>query len=120
MSIYAPKLSKGAIGLMFFAGAIWLLVGALGTLLKYAQISITLEQNMVTLLGILAALALFARFIPAKGGIGMFGLVLSLYALVGVFKIIADNAGLAKIPNTNNGNIMAVINNDSNPVNAKA
>lgn len=94
MSIYAPKLSKGAIGLMFFAGAIWLLVGALGTLLKYAQISITLEQNMVTLLGILAALALFARFIPAKGGIGMFGLVLSLYALVGVFKIIADNAGL--------------------------
>lgn len=91
---YAPKLSKGAIGLVFFAGAIWLLVGALGTLLKYAQISITLEQNMVTLLGILAALALFARFIPAKGGIGMLGLVLSLYALVGVFKIIADNAGL--------------------------
>lgn len=91
---YAPKLSKGAIGLVFFAGAIWLLVGALGTLLKYAQISITLEQNMVTLLGILAALALFARFIPAKGGIGMLGLVLSLYALVGVFKIIADNTGL--------------------------
>ena len=91
---YAPKLSKGAIGLVFFAGAIWLLVGALGTLLKYAQISITLEQNMVTLLGILAALALFARFIPAKGGIGMLGLVLSLYALVGVFKIIADNAGI--------------------------
>lgn len=94
MSRYAPKLSKGAIGLVFFAGAIWLLVGALGTLLEYAQISITLEQNMVTLLGILAALALFARFIPAKGGIGMFGLVLSLYALVGVFEIIADNAGL--------------------------
>ena len=94
LSKYAPKLSKGAIGLVFFAGAIWLLVGALGTLLKYAQISITLEQNMVTLLGILAALALFARFIPAKGGIGMLGLVLSLYALVGVFKIIADNAGL--------------------------
>lgn len=91
---YAPKLSKGAIGLVFFAGAIWILVGALGTLLKYAQISITLEQNMVTLLGILAALALFARFIPAKGGIGMLGLVLSLYALVGVFKIIADNTGL--------------------------
>lgn len=91
---YAPKLSKGAIGLVFFAGAIWLLVGALGTLLKYAQISITLEQNMVTLLGILAALALFARFIPAKGGIGMLGLVLSLYALVGVFKIIADNASI--------------------------
>lgn len=94
LSKYAPKLSKGAIGLVFFAGAIWLLVGALGTLLKYAQISIALEQNMVTLLGILAALALFARFIPAKGGIGMLGLVLSLYALVGVFKIIADNAGL--------------------------
>lgn len=94
LSKYAPKLSKGAIGLVFFAGAIWLLVGALGTLLKYAQVSITLEQNMVTLLGILAALALFARFIPAKGGIGMLGLVLSLYALVGVFKIIADNAGL--------------------------
>lgn len=94
LSKYAPKLSKGAIGLVFFAGAIWLLVGALGTLLKYAQISITLEQNMVTLLGILAALALFARFIPAKGGIGMFGLVLSLYALVGVFKIIADNASI--------------------------
>ena len=94
MSRYAPKLSKGAIGLVFFAGAIWLLAGALGTLLKYTQISITLEQNMVTLLGILAALALFARFIPAKGGIGMFGLVLSLYALVGVFKIIADNASL--------------------------
>lgn len=91
---YAPKLSKGAIGLVFFAGAIWILIGALGTLLKYAQISITLEQNMVTLLGILAALALFARFIPAKGGIGMLGLVLSLYALVGVFKIIADNTGL--------------------------
>lgn len=91
---YAPKLSKGAIGLVFFAGAIWLLVGALGTLLKYAQISITLEQNMVTLLGILAALALFARFIPAKGGIGMLGLVLSLYALVGVFKIIAANASI--------------------------
>lgn len=94
LSKYAPKLSKGAIGLVFFAGAIWLLVGALGTLLKYAQISITLEQNMVTLLGILAALALFARFIPAKGGIGMLGLVLSLYALVGVFKIIADNASI--------------------------
>lgn len=94
MSKYAPKLSKGAIGLVFFAGAIWVLIGALGTLLKYAQISITLEQNMVTLLGILAALALFARFIPAKGGIGMLGLVLSLYALVGVFKIIADNAGI--------------------------
>lgn len=94
LSKYAPKLSKGAIGLVFFAGAIWVLIGALGTLLKYAQISITLKQNMVTLLGILAALALFARFIPAKGGIGMLGLVLSLYALVGVFKIIADNAGL--------------------------
>lgn len=91
---YAPKLSKGAIGLVFFAGAIWLLVGALGTLLQYAQISIALEQNMVTLLGILAALALFARFIPAKGGIGMLGLVVSMYALVGVFKIIADNSGI--------------------------
>ena len=34
--------------------------------------------------------------------------------------LIADNAGLAKIPNTNNGNIMAVMNNASNPVNANA
>ena len=34
--------------------------------------------------------------------------------------LIADNAGLAKIYNTNNGNIMPVMNNDSNPVNAKA
>ena len=34
--------------------------------------------------------------------------------------LIADNAGLAKIPNTNNGNIMAIMNNDSNFVNANA
>lgn len=106
---YAPKLSKGAIGLVFFAGAIWLLVGALGTLLKYAQISITLEQNMVTLLGILAALALFARFIPAKGGIGMLGLVLSLYALVGVFKIIADNASIFAAAGPGIWNLLKII-----------
>lgn len=106
---YAPALSKGAIGLVFFAGAIWLLVGALGTLLKYAQISITLEQNMVTLLGILAALALFARFIPAKGGIGMLGLVLSLYALVGVFKIIADNASIFAAAGPGIWNLLKII-----------
>lgn len=109
LSKYAPKLSKGAIGLVFFAGAIWLLVGALGTLLKYAQISITLEQNMVTLLGILAALALFARFIPAKGGIGMLGLVLSLYALVGVFKIIADNASIFAAAGPGIWNLLKII-----------
>lgn len=106
---YAPKLSKGAIGLVFFAGAIWLLVGALGTLLKSAQVGITLEQNMVTLLGILAALALFARFIPAKGGIGMLGLVLSLYALVGVFKIIAENASIFTAAGPGIWNLLKII-----------
>lgn len=106
---YAPELSKGAIGLVFFAGAIWLLVGALGMLLKSAQISITLEQNMVTLLGILAALALFARFIPAKGGIGMLGLVLSLYALVGVFKIIAENASIFTAAGPGIWNLLKII-----------
>lgn len=106
---YAPKLSKGAIGLVFFAGAIWLLVGALGTLLKSAQVGITLEQNMVTLLGILAALALFARFIPAKGGVGMLGLVLSLYALVGVFKIIAENASIFTAAGPGIWNLLKII-----------
>ncbi|WP_297034125.1 tape measure protein [Prevotella sp.] len=106
---YAPKLSKGAIGLVFFAGAIWLLVEALGTLLKSAQVGITLEQNMVTLLGILAALALFARFIPAKGGIGMLGLVLSLYALVGVFKIIAENASIFTAAGPGIWNLLKII-----------
>lgn len=109
LSKYAPALSKGAIGLVFFAGAIWLLVEALGTLLQYAQISITLEQNMVTLLGILAALALFARFIPAKGGIGMLGLVLSLYALVGVFKIIANNASIFAAAGPGIWNLLKII-----------
>lgn len=92
LSKFAPKLSSGAISLVMFAGAIWLLVSALGKIIQYGKIDTKLSGAMLELIGVLVLLAGIAAIVPKASGFSLMAVVASLYLLLGVFKMVAKEA----------------------------
>lgn len=92
LSKFAPKLSSGAISLVMFAGAIWLLVSALGKIIQYGQIDTKLSGATLELIGVLVLLAGIAAIVPKASGFSLMAVVASLYLLLGIFKMVAKEA----------------------------
>lgn len=92
LSKFAPKLSSGAISLVMFAGAIWLLVSALGKIIQYGKIDTKLSGATLELIGVLVLLAGIAAIVPKASGFSLMAVVASLYLLLGVFKMVAKEA----------------------------
>lgn len=92
LSKFAPKLSSGAISLVMFAGAIWLLVSALGKIIQYGKIDTKLSGAMLELIGVLVLLAGIAAIVPKASGFSLMAVVASLYLLLGIFKMVAKEA----------------------------
>lgn len=92
LSKFAPKLSSGAISLVMFAGAIWLLVSALGKIIQYGKIDTKLSGATRELIGVLVLLAGIAAIVPKASGFSLMAVVASLYLLLGIFKMVAKEA----------------------------
>lgn len=92
LSKFAPKLSSGAISLVMFAGAIWLLVSALGKIIQYGKIDTKLSGATLELIGVLMLLAGIAAIVPKASGFSLMAVVASLYLLLGIFKMVAKEA----------------------------
>lgn len=92
LSKFAPKLSSGAISLVMFAGAIWLLVSALGKIIQYGKIDTKLSGATLELIGVLVLLAGIAAIVPKASGFSLMAAVASLYLLLGIFKMVAKEA----------------------------
>lgn len=92
LSKFAPKLSRGAISLVMFAGAIWLLVSALGKIIQYGKIDTKLSGATLELIGVLVLLAGIAAIVPKASGFSLMAVVASLYLLLGIFKLVAKEA----------------------------
>lgn len=92
LSKFAPKLSSGAISLVMFAGAIWLLVSALGKIIQYGKIDTKLSGATLELIGVLVLLAGIAAIVPKGSGFSLMAVVASLYLLLGIFKMVAKEA----------------------------
>ena len=92
LSKFAPKLSSGAISLVMFAGAIWLLVSALGKIIQYGTIDTKLSGATLELIGVLVLLAGIAAIVPKASGFSLMAVVASLYLLLSVFKMVAKEA----------------------------
>jgi hypothetical protein len=92
LSKFAPKLSSGAISLVMFAGAIWLLVSALGKIIQYGKIDTKLSGATLELIGVLVLLAGIAAIVPKASGFSLMAVVVSLYLLLGIFKMVAKEA----------------------------
>lgn len=92
LSKFAPKLSSGAISLVMFAGAIWLLVSALGKIIQYGKIDTKLSGATLELIGVLVLLAGIAAIVPKASGFSLMAVVASLYLLLGIFKMVAKDA----------------------------
>lgn len=92
LSKFAPKLSSGAISLVMFAGAIWLLVSALGKIIQYGKIDTKLSGATLELVGVLVLLAGIAAIVPKASGFSLMAVVASLYLLLGIFKMVAKEA----------------------------
>ena len=92
LSKFAPKLSSGAISLVMFAGAIWLLVSALGKIIQYGKIDTKLSGATLELIGVLVLLAGIAAIVPKASGFSLMAIVASLYLLLGIFKMVAKEA----------------------------
>lgn len=92
LSKFAPKLSSGAISLVMFAGAIWLLVSALGKIIQYGKIDTKLSGATLELIGVLVLLAGIAAIVPKASGFSLMAVVASLYLLLGIFKMVAKEA----------------------------
>lgn len=92
LSKFAPKLSSGAISLVMFAGAIWLLVSALGKIIQYGKIDTKLSGATLELIGVLVLLAGIAAIVPKASGFSLMAVVASLYLLLSVFKMVAKEA----------------------------
>lgn len=92
LSKFAPKLSGGAISLVMFAGAIWLLVSALGKIIQYGKIDTKLSGATLELIGVLVLLAGIAAIVPKASGFSLMAVVASLYLLLGIFKMVAKEA----------------------------
>lgn len=92
LSKFAPKLSSGAISLIMFAGAIWLLVSALGKIIQYGKIDTKLSGATLELIGVLVLLAGIAAIVPKASGFSLMAVVASLYLLLGIFKMVAKEA----------------------------
>lgn len=92
LSKFAPKLSSGAISLVMFAGAIWLLVSALGKIIQYGKIDTKLSEATLELIGVLVLLAGIAAIVPKASGFSLMAVVASLYLLLGIFKMVAKEA----------------------------
>ena len=92
LSKFAPKLSSGAISLIMFAGAIWLLVSALGKIIQYGKIGTKLSGATLELIGVLVLLAGIAAIVPKASGFSLMAVVASLYLLLGIFKMVAKEA----------------------------
>lgn len=92
LSKFAPKLSSGALSLVMFAGAIWLLVSALGKIIQYGKIDTKLSGATLELIGVLVLLAGIAAIVPKASGFSLMAVVASLYLLLSVFKMVAKEA----------------------------
>lgn len=92
LSKFAPKLSSGAISLVMFAGAIWLLVSALGKIIQYGKIDTKLSGATLELIGVLVLLAGITAIVPKASGFSLMAVVASLYLLLGIFKMVAKEA----------------------------
>ena len=92
LSKFAPKLSSGAISLVMFAGAIWLLVSALGKIIQYGKIDTKLSGATLELIEVLVLLAGIAAIVPKASGFSLMAVVASLYLLLGIFKMVAKEA----------------------------
>lgn len=92
LSKFAPKLSSGAISLIMFAGAIWLLVSALGKIIQYGKIDTELSGATLELIGVLVLLAGIAAIVPKASGFSLMAVVASLYLLLEIFKKVAKEA----------------------------
>lgn len=92
LSKFAPKLSSGTISLVMFAGAIWLLVSALGKIIQYGKIDTKLSGATLELIGVLVLLAGIAAIVPKASGFSLMAVVASLYLLLGIFKMVAKEA----------------------------
>lgn len=92
LSKFAPKLSSGAISLVMFAGAIWLLVSALGKIIQYGKIDTKLSGATLELIGILVLLSGIAAIVPKASGFSLMAVVASLYLLLSIFKMVAKEA----------------------------
>lgn len=92
LSKFAPKLFSGAISLVMFAGAIWLLVSALGKIIQYGKIDTKLSGATLELIGVLVLLAGIAAIVPKASGFSLMAVVASLYLLLGIFKMVAKEA----------------------------
>lgn len=92
LSKFAPKMSSGAISLVMFAGAIWLLVSALGKIIQYGKIDTKLSGATLELIGVLVLLAGIAAIVPKASGFSLMAVVASLYLLLSVFKMVAKEA----------------------------
>lgn len=92
LSKFAPKMSTGAISLVMFAGAIWLLVSALGKIIQYGKIDTKLSGATLELIGVLVLLAGIAAIVPKASGFSLMAVVASLYLLLSVFKMVAKEA----------------------------
>lgn len=92
LSKFAPKLSSGAISLVMFAGAIWLLVSALGNIIQYGKIDTKLSGATLELIGVLVLLAGIAAIVPKASGFSLMAVVASLFLLLGIFKMVAKEA----------------------------
>lgn len=92
LSKFAPKMSSGAISLVMFAGAIWLLVSALGKIIQYGKIDTKLSGATLELIGVLVLLAGIAAIVPKASGFSLMAVVASLYLLLNVFKMVAKEA----------------------------
>lgn len=92
LSKFAPKLSSGAISLVMFAGAIWILVSALGKIIQYGKIDTKLSGAVLELIGVLVLLAGIAAIVPKASGFSLMAVVASLYLLLGIFKMVAKEA----------------------------
>lgn len=92
LSKFAPKLSSGAVSLVMFAGAIWLLVSALGKIIQYGKIDTKLSGPTLELIGVLVLLAGIAAIVPKASGFSLMAVVASLYLLLGIFKMVAKEA----------------------------
>lgn len=92
LSKFAPKLSSGAISLVMFAGAIWLLVSAISKIIQYGKIDTKLSGATLELIGVLVLLAGIAAIVPKASGFSLMAVVASLYLLLGIFKMVAKEA----------------------------
>lgn len=92
LSKFAPKMSSGAVSLVMFAGAIWLLVSALGKIIQYGKIDTKLSGATLELIGVLVLLAGIAAIVPKASGFSLMAVVASLYLLLGIFKMVAKEA----------------------------